>query len=394
MITVAEALSRVLALCKPLDIETVPLREASGRVLARDVTAKRSQPPFQSSAMDGYAVCAPESRVGDRFRVIGTSAAGQRFQGTVGPGETVRIFTGAPVPTGADRIIIQENITRENDVITISEHVGNARHIRASGGDFSLGDTISAPCVITPALVALLASMNIPEIPVRRRPVIALVATGNELVTPGEEPGEDQIIASNNYGLAALFEARGAKTRLLPIARDTPASLRFVLGLCAGADMIVTIGGASVGDYDIVQPVAREMGLKTDFYKVAMRPGKPLMAGLINGVPMIGLPGNPVSSMICGYVFMLPAIDKMLGLQAEALPRERAKLAADLPANGTREHYMRANLVHHDGEPWVTPCARQDSSLLSVLNEANAMLVRQADDGPASCGDFVDVIRL
>jgi len=394
MISVAQALDLVTGLFSPLEVETVPLREAAGRVLAENVIAKRDQPPFAASSMDGYAVISAEVAVGATFTVIGESAAGSRFTGCVNPGETVRIFTGAPMPEGADRVIIQEDVTRDKNVITISEGHDTSTYIRAEGFDFKQGFTLDAPRRLSPNDIALLAAMNCAEVPVRRQPVIALVATGDELVTPGETPGQDQIISSNNYATAALLEAHGAKTRILPIARDTEESLTLALRLCAGADLIVTLGGASVGDHDIVQSVATSMGLKTTFYKVAMRPGKPLMAGRLNETPMVGLPGNPVSSMACSHIFLRPAVNKMLGLDSHALNRELAQIGSDLGPNGGREHYMRAQLSVEYGRLTVHPEKRQDSALLSVLARSNAFLVRPPNDPARKAGDMVEVIRL
>ncbi len=393
MIDVSTAIALVSDLFTPLEIETVPLRKAVGRVLAKDVSAKRDQPPFAASAMDGYAVIGAEVHVGAKFTVIGESAAGSRFSGRIDTGQAARIFTGAPVPPGADRVIIQEDISKDGDVITISPGHDTATYIRPAGNDFAAGYSIKAPKLLGPNDIALLAAMNLAEIPVRRRPIVALVANGDELVMPGEDPGPDQIIASNNFGLAALLEGYGARIRMLPIARDTEESLTLALRFCAGADLIVTIGGASVGDHDIVHDVARKMGLDTAFYTVAMRPGKPLMAGKMATVPMIGLPGNPVSSMVCGHIFLRPALNAMLGLGGQPLPRELAQLDADLGPNGGREHYMRASIGLDQGRLSVRPHARQDSALLAVLANSNALLVRPPHDGARKAGDFVDIIR-
>jgi molybdopterin molybdotransferase len=393
MISVSEALDAVTGLFSPLETELVPLRLAAGRILAEDVKAQLSQPPFASSAMDGYALLATDVSKGAQLTLIGESAAGSGFEGRVKAGQTVRIFTGAPVPAGADLVLMQENTRVDGNVITITE-VSESRFIRKAGNDFSQGDIITAPRRLTPADIALMAAMNLPELPCVRRPVVALIATGDELVMPGEVPGPDQIIASNNFGLAALLEAEGAEVRLLPIARDTPQSLRLVFELCEGADLIVTIGGASVGDHDIVHQVASDLGLKTEFYKVRMRPGKPLMAGRLGRIPMIGLPGNPVSAMVCGHIFLRPAIGKMTGLGGSALPRELARLGADIGKNGGREHYLRAALTVEGSQMTVRAFERQDSALLSVLSQANALLVRAPDDPPRKAGDMVDVIRL
>ncbi|MFV2035645.1 MAG: molybdopterin molybdotransferase MoeA, partial [Halocynthiibacter sp.] len=296
------------------------LAEAAGRVLARDVAASRDQPPFAASAMDGYAVIGQEAEPDAMFKVIGVSAAGQGYSGALRPGQTVRIFTGAPVPEGASRVIMQEDVIRRGDVITLGQNLGSNANIRVAGADFKNGDQFRAPRLLTPDDIALLAAMNIARVPVRRRPDVAIMATGNELVMPGETPGPDQIIASNGFGLKAMLTAAGANARMLPIARDNLASLRMGFELAAGADLIVTIGGASVGDHDLVGQVTTDLGMDRAFYKVAMRPGKPLMAGRMAKSVMVGLPGNPVSSMVCGRIFLLPALRVMMGFPAGRLP--------------------------------------------------------------------------
>ncbi len=392
MLDVAEAHDRLMRLFAPLEVETVPLAEAGGRILARAVTAARAQPPFAASAMDGYAVRAIDAAAGSRLRVVGTSAAGARFEGKVGEGEAVRIFTGAPVPPGADLIVIQEDVAREGDTIGIAGDRDPGPYIRPEGADFAAGARVEAPRRLTPADIALIAAMNAGSVEVTRCPVVALIATGDELVTPGETPGPDQIAASNSYGLKAMLEAAGAEVRLLPIARDTAANLEAVLGLAAGADLIATLGGASVGDFDLVRGTATGLGLALDFYKVAMRPGKPLIAGRLHGVPLIGLPGNPVSAMVTGRLFLVPAVAVMLGLGAAAPERHAARLAGDLGPNGPRTHFMRAR-VTADGAGWLcAPFERQDSALLSVLAEANALMVRQARAPGIGAGNSVEFI--
>ncbi|WP_299140748.1 gephyrin-like molybdotransferase Glp [uncultured Tateyamaria sp.] len=390
MIPVSDALDHLFALADLLPVETVPLRAAAGRVLAEPVTAQRTQPPFPASSMDGYALKAVEADQHAQFKVIGEAAAGHGWDGTVGAGQAVRIFTGAPVPAGADKVVIQEDVTRTGDVITITDAPNAKDNIRPAGVDFEHGSVLDAPRRLSPGDVALLASMNIAEVPVRRAPLVALISTGDELVQPGETPGPDQIIASNTYGLAAMMTAHGAVPRILPIARDTDTSLRTVFSLAAGADLIVTIGGASVGDHDLVAGVAADLGMDQSFYKVAMRPGKPLMAGRLHGVPMVGLPGNPVSAMVCGTVFLQPMLNAMLGLGRHAALRVQMPLATSLPANGPREHYMRGIVT--DGS--VADAGAQDSSLLSVLARANALIVRAPNDPAAAPGDPVDVVLL
>ncbi|THD74736.1 molybdopterin molybdotransferase MoeA [Thalassobius vesicularis] len=390
MITVSEALEHLFSLVTPLGTETVPLAQAVGRVMAEDATAVRTQPPFAGSAMDGYGVRADEVAVGAKFKIIGESAAGRGFDGFVGPGEAVRIFTGAPVPEGVDFVVIQEDVDRFVNTITIERDPGDNANIRPAGNDFAAGFTLTAPRTLSPNEVALLAAMNIPEVTVYRRPDIALISTGDELVMPGDTPGPDQIIVSNTFGLKALFDRAGAVTRILPIAKDDPASVETVFELAEGADLVITIGGASVGDYDIVGQVAQELGMQQSFYKVKMRPGKPLMAGRMGEALMIGLPGNPVSAMVCGNVFVLPVVDALQGLPPAARPRQSAPLAAAIPSNGPREHYMRGRV--ENGR--MTVFERQDSSLLSVLAEANALVIRPPEDGARQTGDLVEYLPI
>ncbi len=394
MISVEEALVRVLDLFNPLGIEDVPIAQAMDRVLATDVKATHNQPPFAGSAMDGYAVQTADIVTGVTLTVIGESAAGKRFEGSVGAGQAVRIFTGAPVPSGADRILIQEDCTRVDETITVANNIDIKPYIRPAGGDFAIGDTIFAPLKLGTNEISLLAAMNLGIVPVRRKPIIALVPTGDELVYPGAPLGPDQICSSNNLGLKAMVEAAGGEARLLPIASDNEAALRTVLDLCEGADAIVTMGGASVGDHDLVGQMAQGADMETSFYKVAMRPGKPLMAGRYNGIPLIGLPGNPVSSIVCGHIFLRPALNAMLGLGKQALSRETATLMQDIKNNGPRAHYMRAQLGHQNGTPTCTLFDRQDSSLLSILAKANILMVRNPNEPAKNTGDTVDVIRI
>lgn len=389
MISVEEALARCLALAAPLPSEAVPLAQAAGRWMCTPAVAMRDQPPFPASAMDGYAVQG-DPGPDDTFLIIGEAGAGHAFTGTVGPGQAVRIFTGAPVPPGATRVTIQEDVVRLDDRILLKEGLDTASHIRPLGQDFRKGDSLS-PRRLRPNDLALLAAMNIPAVQASRKPVVAIIATGDELVMPGEAPRPDQIIASNSFALKAMVEAEGAIARLLPIARDNEAELATVLGMAEGADLIVTIGGASVGDHDLVGKVA---GLEHSFWKLALRPGKPLMAGRLNGVPMLGLPGNPVSAIVCGHLFLLPMVRAMLGDPAPAPQPRKARLAVDLTANGPRAHYMRARLSPSDGMPAIAPFDRQDSALLSILGEADALLIRPIDAPACRAGDTVDYLPL
>ena len=390
MIPVAEALERVLALAEPVGTEILPLQDAAGRVLAEPVVARRMQPPFAAAAMDGYALRKADLRAGARLTVIGEAPAGRAFAGVVGAGEAVRIFTGGVVPEGADIVVMQEDVSRDGNSIAINDAGQRNDHIRPAGADFRPGDRIEAPRLLGPGDLALAAAMNVPTLVVRKRPEVALLATGDELVMPGEAPRADQIVASNSFGLKAMFEAAGARVRMLPIARDTEASLRLAFALAEGADLLITIGGASVGDHDLVGKVAADLGMERAFYKVAMRPGKPLMAGRLKDAIMVGLPGNPVSAMVCGQVFILPLLRAMLGLGKGPTPRQEAALGLPLGPNGPREHYMRA--VLRGGV--VTPFDQQDSAYLTVLAQANALLIRPASDGPRESGERVEVLPI
>lgn len=394
MISVAEALDRLLALCAPVGTEEADLRRACGRVLAADVTARRDQPPFAASAMDGYAVGAGDHHAGARLRVAGEAGAGHAHRGRVEPGTTVRIFTGAPVPEGATHVVLQEDVTREADHVTLGPRIGTETNIRPLGQDFRKGDRVTAPRRLTPVDLALLAAMNVPRVTVARRPVLAILATGDELVLPGEDPAPDQIIASNGFALAAMAETAGAEARMLPIARDSRESLAQAFDLAAGADMIVTIGGASVGDHDLVGRVGAELGLDLAFWKVAIRPGKPLMAGRLGSQILLGLPGNPVSAIVCGQIFMRPMIRALLGLPPVVDAPLMAELAADLAPNGPRQHYMRARIDRSAGRLCIHPYAQQDSALLRLLSEAEALLVRPPDDPARKAGEMVGYLPL
>jgi molybdopterin molybdotransferase len=390
MISVEQALDNLFTIAPTMGTEWVTLDNANGRVMIAPVVAKRDQPPFTSSAMDGYAMRRGDVAIGNRLRVIGEAAAGHRFTGPVNAGEAVRIFTGAPLPTDTDFVVIQEDVTRDGEHITINENLGQGANTRQQGADFKAGQTVDAPRRLGPKDIVLLAAMNIDRVQVSRRPDVALISTGDELVFPGENPNQDQIIASNTFGLAALINDAGARARILPIARDNIASLNTALDLAQGADVIITIGGASVGDHDLVGKVIAERGVDQSFYKVAMRPGKPLMAGKLDNAVMVGLPGNPVSAMVCGIIFLVPMLKKMLGQPAQAAKRYQGVLTHNLPANGPREHYMRAIL--DAGK--VTLADRQDSALLSVLTTADALVVRQPNAPAAQVGDAVDYILL
>jgi molybdopterin molybdotransferase len=394
MITVDQAQKLCLDRLTTLGHETVPLSQAAGRTLIAPVQAIRPQPPFAASSMDGYAVTDATFAPGATFRVVGEAAAGHAWNGHITNGEALRIFTGAPMPQGANRVIIQEDVTRDGEIITLNATFDEKQYVRPIGADFPADFTIPAPRRLTPSDIALIAAMNVATVTVTRKPLIALIATGDELVMPGGDPRPDQIIASNVFGLKALIEQHGGTADILPITLDTEDALHATFSKAISADLIVTIGGASVGDHDLVGKVAQEFGLDRAFYKIAMRPGKPLMSGTMHGKPFLGLPGNPVSAMVCGHLFLLPMLRKLTGL-AEVLPQViTAKLSHDIQANGPRAHYMRAHLSEGVTGREIQTFDRQDSALLTVLSQANALLIRPIKDSAYKRGTLMQAMQL
>jgi len=399
--SVEEALQRIVAdVPGPLDIEEMPLAQCRGRRLAADLVALRTQPPFAASAMDGYAVRAADlDEFPASFTVIGTSAAGHRFAGPVGPGEAVRIFTGAPVPDGADRVLIQEDAVRDGDIVTFATISSSGTNIRPEGLDFKEGQSlIAAGARLDARLLALAAAMGHGTLPVRRRPRVAILATGDELVRPGEPAGPDQIVTSNSYAVAALAEEEGAEVIDLGIAGDDFAALEAAITAAQGAkaDVLVTLGGASVGDHDLVQSALVKQGMRLGFWRIAMRPGKPLMHGRLGPMAILGLPGNPVSAIVCALLFLVPLI-RTLGGDPDALGdrSEEAELAADVPANDLRQDYLRAELTDRpDGLPLARPFGRQDSSMLSTLAASGALVLRPPHAPAEKAGARCRVLRL
>jgi len=399
LLSVKDALALILEGVTPLGPEDIPLVEADGRVLAQDLAAKRTQPPFPASAMDGYAVRADDIiDVPATLKMIGESAAGHGYCGKIGTGECVRIFTGAPVPEGADSIAIQENARADGDRITFSEPVEKGRYVRPAGMDFSEGATLlKAGQSLDPASLSLAAAMNHASLPARQKPVVAIIASGDELVLPGSEPAPDQIVASNSFGVSAIVARSGGEPLDCGIAKDTLASLEEKFEAASDADIVITLGGASVGDHDLVREALEARGVDLSFWKLAMRPGKPVMFGIgtegDRKVRYIGLPGNPVSSLVCTYIFVVPLICSLLGLSPET-PKHPAKLAADLPENDQREEYMRATLEMRDGESFVTPFKGQDSSLLGLYSKADCLMIRPAHAPASKVGEDCEIILL
>ncbi len=397
MISVAEALAKVTGGVKLVSAQQVALPDALGRVLASDIAARLTHPPAAVSAMDGYAVRAADvADVPATLKQIGESAAGSGFEGSVGPGETVRIFTGAPLPDGADTIIIQEVTEPEKEAITIKESAQKGHFVRPAGLDFSEGEVLlKAGRVLTARDLGLAAAMNVPWLDVRRRPRIAYTATGDEVVMPGDPLGPDQIISSNSVALGAYIETLGGAPTNLGIARDNEVSLRQVFEGARGQDLLITMGGASVGDYDFVRKVLNEEGMDLGFYKVAMRPGKPLIFGHMGGVPVLGLPGNPVSAGVTSAIFLHAAMAVMLGIADGGNAPAAALLGRDLEANDFRQDYLRATLSTDDeGSLVAMPFERQDSAMMARLAQADCLIVRPPEAPAAPKGERVDIIML
>jgi molybdopterin molybdotransferase len=398
LMPVSDARRAVLDGAAGLPEEQVPLDQACGRVLARDLAALRTQPPDAMSAMDGYAVRAADATLGASLKVIGEVAAGRPFGRNVGPGEAVRIFTGGVVPPGADAVVIQEDTAREGDAIVVNEASKVGRHVRRAGLDFTQGDVLLRKGrLLSDRDLALAAAMNHPTLPVHRKPKVALLATGDELVMPGSKPVEGQIVYSSGYALRALVLREGGSVIDLGIARDTlDATIKPIrAAVAAGADILATTGGASVGEHDLVKRALEAEGIEIAFWRIAMRPGKPMMHGRRGTLRVLGLPGNPVSSYVCATLFLVPLIRALSG-RIDVEPRPiKAVLGRDLAANDQREDYLRATLEERsDALPIVTPLGVQDSSLQANLAFSQALIIRPAHAPAAPAGAVCDVLKL
>lgn len=393
MLSVEDARARILALVRPTGPETVPLAEAWGRVTAAHLAARLDQPPADVSAMDGYALRAADE--GART-VIGDAPAGHPFASAVGAGQAVRLFTGSVVPSGADAVLIQEDASRDGDLVTPTAPPRPGAHIRRRGQDFTTGDLlIPAGTRLGARRIGLAAAANHAWITVHRRPVVAILATGDEIALPGDPLPPGGIVSSNAHALAALVRAAGGIPLVLPIAPDHGDAIAAAAASIAGADMLVTTGGASVGEHDLVQAGLGQQGFELDFWKIAMRPGKPLIAGRLGSTAVLGLPGNPVSALVCAVLYLVPALERLGGLPGDAPRTAPATLGAPLPANDRRADHIRARLDPQSGAvPRATPHPRQDSSMLRVLAESGALILRAPNAPALPEGAMVDIIPL
>jgi len=395
MISVEAARRRILDALQPVSAETLALAQAHQRVLAAPVTARLTQPPADVSAMDGYALRAADGEKGAVLRVIGAAPAGHPFAGAIGPGEAVRLYTGSVVPAGADTVALQEDASFENGQVTLNETCQPGRHIRRAGQDFSAGDLLLGPGKPLSARdIGLAAAGNHPWVTVHRRPIIAILATGDEISLPGEPVGPGGIVSSNAHALAAFVQGCGASALVLPIAGDDRAAIAAGADAARGADLLVTTGGASVGDHDLVQAGLESRGLRLDFWKIAMRPGKPLIFGAVGDLPLLGLPGNPVSAFVCAMLFLKPAIARLSGLRDSGPETEPARLQTAMKANDQREDYVRAALSRDENGWAVTPYPVQDSGMLRTLAQAGALIQRPPFAPAAAAGETVRIICL
>ncbi|MFO1024072.1 MAG: gephyrin-like molybdotransferase Glp [Acetobacteraceae bacterium] len=396
MISVEEARDRILSALRPTAAETVGLSAAWNRVLAAPVIARLTQPPADVSAMDGYALRAADGSLGAALRVIGAAPAGHPFDGRVGPGEAVRLFTGSVVPAGADAILLQEDATRDGDSLRVNEAVVLGRHIRRAGQDFAAGDTVvPAGRRLTARDIGLAAAANHPWLVVHRLPRVAILATGDEIALPGEPIPSGGIVSSNSHALAALVRAIGGEPAVLPVARDDEAAIAAAADQLHGMDLLVTTGGASVGDHDLVIKALQARGMTLDFWQIAMRPGKPLLFGQLGLTPVVGLPGNPVSAMVCAILFLVPALARLGGLPPAPPPTTMALLGTPVKANDRRADHLRATIESDSqGRLIVTPFPVQDSAMLRRLALADALVLREPNAPALEAGAEVRIIRL
>jgi molybdopterin molybdotransferase len=394
MISVDEAVARMLRAFTPLTAEFVPIADAAGRVLAEDAVARLDHPPAPMSAMDGYAVRHADAKAGAELSIVGEAPAGRPYHGRISPGESVRIFTGGVVPEGADAVVIQEDTDRSGNRIRIKEEPRAGENVRLRALDFHSGEVLRPKGHRLSARdIALIASGDLAKIAVTRKPRVAIVATGDELSRPGEPRKDGGIVASSTYALQAMVRAWGGEPIDIGILPDRTEAFARLPEATKNADLIVTQGGASVGDHDLVQSALAPHGFALDFWRIAMRPGKPLIFGRLRDTPFLGLPGNPVSAMVCSVLFMRPAVSAMLGLDYRA-PVVKARLASPLRANGRRQDYIRARLSYSSGLVVAEPFALQDSSMQKIFAQSDGLIIRKIDAPPAEAGEEADVLLL
>ena len=392
LLPVTDALARVLNSVSTLDTETVSIHDALGRITAKDIRSNLTQPPFAASAMDGYAVLYDD--ISNPLKVVGESQAGLSYTGTLKPGEAVRIFTGAPMVDGADTVVIQENVNRDDDQLIINECKARGSNIRAAGSDFMVDEVlVEANIKLDARHIALIAAGNVAEFTVYKRPKVAILSTGDELCEVGSKIGPDKIVNSNVPLFMALVKESGGIAINIGTAKDTAEDVKAKIALVKDVDMFVSIGGVSVGDYDIIQDILKESGLKVEFWKVAMMPGKPVVYGDFNGIPYFGMPGNPSSAYVCFANFMLPALYKMQGLLDGGFPTSHARLEHKLKQGSSRVNYMRATYHENElGEKLVSSTLTQSSANLKTLARSNCLLVRELKAPEANIGDLVRII--
>ena len=396
LLPVEEARARILAALSPTAAETLALPETAGRVLARPVLARLTQPPAAVSAMDGYALRAADGVLGARLAVIGAAPAGHPFAGAVGPGQAVRIFTGGFVPEGVDAILLQEDAEAADGAVLVKESVAPGRWVRKRGLDFAEGETLlAAGRRLTARDIGLAAASNNPWLAVHRRPRIGILATGDEIALPGDPIPPGGIVSSNAHALAALIRAGGGEPIVLPIAPDDASAIADIAASAHGYDLLVTTGGASVGEHDLIQQALGGEGFELGFWKIAMRPGKPLIWGRLGRVPVLGLPGNPVSALVCAIIFLLPALARLSGLPGAPTPSRRVICAAPLAENDRRADFLRASLdADAEGRITVRPFPVQDSSMLATLARAEALVLRAPFAPALPAGAEVEAIIL
>ena len=394
MLKTFEAIKQLLSLTERLSSENIDLLYANNRVLSCDLKSKTINPPQNLSAMDGFAIKKEDKIKFNKLKIIGESSAGKKFEGKLKKGEAVQIYTGAVMPKNSECVIIQEDVKIEKNYIIINDNFDKQDYVRLKGIDFDECFKIKSPIIINPYTKTLLASMNYNTIPVSTKPKIALISTGNELVMPGQDKREDQIYSSISFGLSSLLQNFGANVEILPILVDDKKEIKKAFLNLENFNLIITIGGASEGKYDLIKKTLYELNFQLKFFKISMRPGKPVFAGKLDGTPLVGLPGNPVSAFVCSQILLKPMIEKMLGLPFKRQKVLCAVLTEDLKENNDRTHFIRANKKIVSSQIYVSPRKNQDSSLMSELNKSDCLIINKRNDKKKFKGDKIKIIEL